>query len=175
MSTTITPAPSFELETYKPLDNTELDRRVAAVKQQLGNDLLILGHHYQQDEVIADPGHPDIGLVAGGALYLQLRVGVYRGLDLGLVGPRVAGGAEAQKHVVFAPRRPGVGRDIPRCADHDPGEGVLARGRACVGAVRHPDPRGDDKVSRDLLEREHTPPVLIPGAGVGHHRHPAGL
>lgn len=57
MSTTITPAPSFELETYKPLDNAELDRRVAAVKQQLGNDLLILGHHYQQDEVIA---HSDL-------------------------------------------------------------------------------------------------------------------
>jgi quinolinate synthase len=43
---------SFEFEPYRDLDNAELERRILAVKQQMGESLLILGHHYQQDEVI---------------------------------------------------------------------------------------------------------------------------
>jgi quinolinate synthase len=35
------------------LDNETLTERINAVRQQLGSQLLILGHHYQQDEVIA--------------------------------------------------------------------------------------------------------------------------
>ncbi len=46
------PAPR-ELKAYKSLDNAELQRRIAAVRTELGARLLILGHHYQQDEVIA--------------------------------------------------------------------------------------------------------------------------
>src|SRR5688572_18761250 len=46
-------APRFDLKPYKSLDNAELQRRIDAVRQQLGPRLLILGHHYQQDEVIA--------------------------------------------------------------------------------------------------------------------------
>jgi len=46
-------APQFELQPYKSLDNAELQRRIDAVRQELGPRLLILGHHYQQDEVIA--------------------------------------------------------------------------------------------------------------------------
>jgi quinolinate synthase len=38
---------------YKALSNTELARRIAEAKASLGSQLLILGHHYQQDEVIA--------------------------------------------------------------------------------------------------------------------------
>ena len=34
------------------MDNAELERRILAVKRQMGDSLLILGHHYQQDEVI---------------------------------------------------------------------------------------------------------------------------
>jgi quinolinate synthase len=52
MPATIT-APQFELQPYKSLDNAELQRRIDAVRQELGPRLLILGHHYQQDEVIA--------------------------------------------------------------------------------------------------------------------------
>ncbi len=47
------PSPAFELQPYKSLDNATLHERIAAARQQLGNKLLILGHHYQQDEVIA--------------------------------------------------------------------------------------------------------------------------
>lgn len=40
------------LSDYKPLSNEELAARIAAGRQKLGKRLLILGHHYQQDEVI---------------------------------------------------------------------------------------------------------------------------
>ncbi|MEO8271327.1 MAG: quinolinate synthase NadA, partial [Aureliella sp.] len=40
------------LSDYKPLSNTELSARIEAGRKKLGKRLLILGHHYQQDEVI---------------------------------------------------------------------------------------------------------------------------
>jgi quinolinate synthase len=46
-------AGKFELQPYKSLSNDELQSRIQAVRAQLGPKLLILGHHYQQDEVIA--------------------------------------------------------------------------------------------------------------------------
>jgi quinolinate synthase len=39
-------------ETYLRLPETELDVRIAAAKAALGDRLVILGHHYQRDEVI---------------------------------------------------------------------------------------------------------------------------
>jgi len=50
---TIATSPQFELQPYKSLANEELTARIEAVSSQLGPELLILGHHYQQDEVIA--------------------------------------------------------------------------------------------------------------------------
>ncbi len=50
-------AATYELPPYKSLENDELARRIAAVREDLGSKLLILGHHYQQDEVIA---HSDL-------------------------------------------------------------------------------------------------------------------
>ncbi|WP_425395991.1 quinolinate synthase NadA [Aeoliella sp.] len=47
-----TTALAHELKPYKSLSNDELRQRIVAVKQELGDRLLILGHHYQQDEVI---------------------------------------------------------------------------------------------------------------------------
>ena len=44
---------TYELKPYKSLSNDELAARIEAVKQAMGPRLLILGHHYQQDEVIA--------------------------------------------------------------------------------------------------------------------------
>lgn len=38
---------------YRTIESAELEARIRAVKSQLGDKLLILGHHYQQDEVIA--------------------------------------------------------------------------------------------------------------------------
>src|SRR5262245_9174293 len=45
-------APLRELKPYKSLTNEELSARIEAVRQQFGRRLLMLGHHYQQDEVI---------------------------------------------------------------------------------------------------------------------------
>lgn len=47
----------YELKPYKSLSNEELSARIEAVRRELGPKLLILGHHYQQDEVIA---HSDL-------------------------------------------------------------------------------------------------------------------
>ena len=52
MSSVVTPEPTFELAPYKSLENDTLANRIRAVKAKLGSQLLILGHHYQQDEVI---------------------------------------------------------------------------------------------------------------------------
>jgi quinolinate synthase len=46
-------AAPLELKPYKSLDNATLTARIRAVKESMGKRLLILGHHYQQDEVIA--------------------------------------------------------------------------------------------------------------------------
>ncbi len=46
-------APPYELADFMPLANEELTRRIQAVREEMGPALLILGHHYQQDEVIA--------------------------------------------------------------------------------------------------------------------------
>jgi quinolinate synthase len=48
-----TPVASYPLAPYKSLDNATLQTRIAAVRAEMGPRLLILGHHYQQDEVIA--------------------------------------------------------------------------------------------------------------------------
>ena len=42
----------FPISDYKPLGNDELSARISAGREQLGKKLLILGHHYQQDDVI---------------------------------------------------------------------------------------------------------------------------
>src|SRR5574339_508343 len=57
MPLAIEPPPARELKPYKSLSNDELSARIEAVRKELGPKLLILGHHYQQDEVIA---HSDL-------------------------------------------------------------------------------------------------------------------
>ncbi|HEV3138282.1 MAG TPA: quinolinate synthase NadA, partial [Pirellulales bacterium] len=44
---------AYELAPFKSLDDEALQARIAAIRASLGPRLLILGHHYQQDEVIA--------------------------------------------------------------------------------------------------------------------------
>ena len=39
-------------EKYLRLSDDEMDARITAAKQTLGSRLVILGHHYQRDEVI---------------------------------------------------------------------------------------------------------------------------
>jgi quinolinate synthase len=57
MSTATAGKRGQELAPYKSLDNETLAKRIEAVRAQMGPRLLILGHHYQQDEVIA---HSDL-------------------------------------------------------------------------------------------------------------------
>src|SRR2546427_4511203 len=40
------------LENYLVLPDHTMDDRIAAARNELGRDLVILGHHYQRDEVI---------------------------------------------------------------------------------------------------------------------------
>jgi quinolinate synthase len=42
----------LSIEPYRELPNCELEERIRFVKERLSESLLILGHHYQQDEVI---------------------------------------------------------------------------------------------------------------------------
>lgn len=52
MSLTQLNAPKFDFKDYRSLSNEQLSVRIKSVKRNLGNAMLILGHHYQQDEVI---------------------------------------------------------------------------------------------------------------------------
>lgn len=52
MTTATETTASIPFQSYKGLSNDELRQRIIEGKRQLGRRLLILGHHYQQDEVI---------------------------------------------------------------------------------------------------------------------------
>jgi len=54
MSTAIDPLPpAAPFPDYRGLDDADLAARIEAVRQRMGERLVILGHHYQQDGVIA--------------------------------------------------------------------------------------------------------------------------
>ena len=52
LAPSVTRVDPLEFEPYRDRSESELGERILAVKRQLGDSLLILGHHYQQDEVI---------------------------------------------------------------------------------------------------------------------------
>ena len=56
-ATTIADETTFPLAPYKSASVADLATRIETVRRSMGNRLLILGHHYQQDEVIA---HADL-------------------------------------------------------------------------------------------------------------------
>jgi quinolinate synthase len=45
--------PAYDFSAYKSLENDQLAERIQKVRRDMGPQLLILGHHYQQDDVIA--------------------------------------------------------------------------------------------------------------------------
>ena len=49
---TASPAVTCSLENYLVQPDHSVDPRIAAARAELGRDLVILGHHYQRDEVI---------------------------------------------------------------------------------------------------------------------------
>jgi len=53
MTTEPTTLPTHPFEPYLSLSDEVLKQRIAVVRAEMGSRLLILGHHYQQDEVIA--------------------------------------------------------------------------------------------------------------------------
>ena len=50
MTTELASSP-IPFEEYFSLDDAECDQRILEAKQALGDDLVILGHHYQRNEV----------------------------------------------------------------------------------------------------------------------------
>ena len=48
----VTEAVSCSLENYLVLPDRSMDARIAEAKAALGNECVILGHHYQRDEVV---------------------------------------------------------------------------------------------------------------------------
>src|SRR5690606_39397200 len=44
-------APALAIHQYASLSDAECDARIRAAKEKLGNRLVILGHHYQREEV----------------------------------------------------------------------------------------------------------------------------
>ncbi len=53
LTTEQTKAPAFELQPYKSLEDEVLLERIEKVRAEMDPRLLILGHHYMQDQVIA--------------------------------------------------------------------------------------------------------------------------
>src|SRR5512140_214439 len=52
MSTTVVTGTECPLENYLVLPDTSMDARIAAAKRALGDQCIVLGHHYQRDEVV---------------------------------------------------------------------------------------------------------------------------
>src|SRR5271170_6045198 len=50
--TMATAAAVCSLENYLVLPDNTMDERIAAARKELGRECVILGHHYQRDEVI---------------------------------------------------------------------------------------------------------------------------
>jgi quinolinate synthase len=48
----VEPGVGCDLDSYLLIPDTTLDERIAAAKAALGRDVVILGHHYQRDEVV---------------------------------------------------------------------------------------------------------------------------
>lgn len=94
-------------EEYTQLSDTELDLRIRAAKAALGDDLVVLGHHYQRDEIIAhadyrgdsyklakDAGrHPDAKfIVFCGVHFMAESADILTGDDQVVILPNLAAG-----------------------------------------------------------------------------------
>jgi quinolinate synthase len=82
-------------DSYLRLPDAELDARIAAAKAALGSRLLILGHHYQRDEVIrfADVTGDSLKLSQYAASHQQAEFVVFCGVHFMAESANVLGGA----------------------------------------------------------------------------------
>src|SRR5438132_10934370 len=78
-------------ERYLRLSDDEMDARIAAAKRELGDRLVILGHHYQRDEVIkfADFTGASLKLARAISTRATAEFTVFRGLHLIAAGADV--------------------------------------------------------------------------------------
>ncbi|MFC7443299.1 quinolinate synthase NadA [Laceyella putida] len=69
-------------EVYRNMPSQELDERIQRAKEQLGQDLVILGHHYQRDDVIkfADYRGDSLKLARIGAELKQAKYIIFCGV-----------------------------------------------------------------------------------------------
>jgi quinolinate synthase len=69
-------------EVYRQLSDEQLDERIRRAKEQLGRDLVILGHHYQRDDVIqyADYRGDSLKLSQIGAREREAKVIIFCGV-----------------------------------------------------------------------------------------------
>jgi quinolinate synthase len=74
--------PTYEFALYEPLGSEELTERIQRVRREMGRRLLILGHHYQQDDVIAqaDLRGDSLGLSQSAADDAECRAIVFCGV-----------------------------------------------------------------------------------------------
>src|SRR5947209_16342424 len=57
MATAAVSSTACALENYLVLPDTSMDARIAAARAALGDDCVVLGHHYQRDEVVRFSDH----------------------------------------------------------------------------------------------------------------------
>jgi quinolinate synthase len=88
-------------DSYLRLSDAELETRIAAAKAALGSRLLILGHHYQRDEVIkfADVTGDSLKLSQYAASHQQAEFVVFCGVHFMAESANVLGGAH--QHVLL--------------------------------------------------------------------------
>jgi quinolinate synthase len=69
-------------ERYKKMEKEEMEHRVRKIKENLGNELFIPGHHYQKDEVIqfADTTGDSLQLAQASAKNKEARFIVFCGV-----------------------------------------------------------------------------------------------
>ncbi len=74
--------PTYEVAAYESLEGDALTERIQRVRREMGRRLLILGHHYQQDDVIAmaDLRGDSLGLSQSAADDAECRAIVFCGV-----------------------------------------------------------------------------------------------
>src|SRR5438876_500668 len=132
--------PLRELKPYKSLSNDELSARIETVRKDFGPKLLILGHHYQPEGVLrAARRH---------RLHVEQRAG----------GPRMV--VQADQTGVFLSRSASGPQHGAENGHYERADAGL---RSVQQRFRRPQPSGDSKQPRDLVERALLGSSDVPG------------
>ena len=133
----VTEAVSCSLENYLVLPDRSMDARIAAAKAALGSECVILGHHYQRDEVVRYADY------RGDSYRLSQMAAQARGSYIVFCGVHFM----AESADILA--RPGQAVVLPDlnagCSMADMAE--IGAGGRCLGAVRESRPRPTTKAT----------------------------